>query len=156
PVVVQLSPDGQRLAASTDRVLELRETAGRTPLLRVHRRGDSAQVAFSADGRWLAAPEMGGARVWDARRGPPRAATGEAGEQVTSVAFSPDGQQLWVTTARGRLSLWQLDPPRRLPTPSQESAAATTVEVRPDGKVVLTVDPSGAVRLWDEPGGALR
>jgi hypothetical protein len=66
-------------------------------------------VAFSPDGRHVAAAEVNRAvRVWDTRGGEPRLLAGHK-DWVERVAFSPDGRRLLSSDRAGEVRLWDVD-----------------------------------------------
>jgi Tol biopolymer transport system component len=98
-------------------------------------------LAFDALGRRLASGGFDGAvRIWDWRSRKPLLAFEDLGQQVWSVAFSPDGKKLAAATGdysrqnlAGKLRIWDLDDVRMV----TELASA-------DGGIFrVTFDPSG-------------
>ncbi len=142
-----IAPDGRTVAASTrggtpvdDRAqcdVVLAETASGRERLRL-RAGDSqlAALAFSRDGRLLAAGNVGTVSVWDTLTGKEVARFPGHRGWVTALAFAPDGKTLASSSRDGTVLLWDL---------SNKSAAA-----KPAGKL-------GAAELdkcWDDLAGA--
>ncbi len=115
------SPDGRTFAvASAGRVLLLEAVTGRTihSLERRFGEGDVRTLAFSADGRLIAAGTNGPdpvVRVWDAPTGTELASfTGHIGD-VNAVAFSADRKTLASGGADTSILLWQV--PEGVPQP---------------------------------------
>jgi WD40 repeat protein len=162
---VALAPDGQTLAAITAdghlRFADLRNP-GRPERLR-HPYADLAwTLAFSGDGRWLA---VGGGpsptlRVWDVRRRtvvstsflPPFAIPAD-------IAFSPDGRRLAVAASspqRAGTAIQILSVPGLQVFRTLSAPAGRTLEVSPDGRLLVFGDEGGRVRLYDTRTWRLR
>jgi WD40 repeat protein len=117
-------------------------------------------VAFSADGTLVAAglgdTDLGAGRavLWDAasgRRvrilGPPH-----PGEDISGLAFGPDGTTLAVLSGRGRLDVWRVDSGEELLSVQAHPGFASDVAFSPDGSEVATAGADGAA-LWSMPSG---
>jgi WD40 repeat protein len=110
------SPDRRHLAISTQAAITLLELDGwrtRQRLGRSEAVDDRNPIAFSPDGRTLAAA-MANNEVWliEALTGKTLAAL-PRDRLVTSLAFSPTGDALAVTCERGWFQLWNLPELRR-------------------------------------------
>jgi WD40 repeat protein/tetratricopeptide (TPR) repeat protein/tRNA A-37 threonylcarbamoyl transferase component Bud32 len=109
--------------------------------------GDSSQVGFSPEGRWLLTTG-GSCRLWAVgtwREGPKIGGRG-------GFAFSPDGKLLAVETGTGAVRLLDPDTGReyaRLEDPGQDRAEQLTFS--PDGAQLFasTGDTSPATHVWD-------
>ena len=99
-------------------------------------------VAFSPDGRMLAASSLAGKKesqllLWDLdRRGaPPTALPGPADEFIYALSFRPDGKALAAADESGVVLLWDLqrpgDPPVVL---AEHEAGAWSLAFSPDGR----------------------
>jgi WD40 repeat protein len=74
---------------------------------------ESKAVAFSPDGRWLAAGSADGVMLWEMPDGALRVtldhvAEGEEPDWVTDLAFSPDGTLLAFGRWTGVLEVWEI------------------------------------------------
>jgi RNA polymerase sigma factor (sigma-70 family) len=93
--------------------LRLGDTAGGRQLARLRVEGP-AVVAFSGDGRLLAAADAAGARLWETASGkevgavpaPDRGAVPAGRAFASSLALSPDGRTLATGHADGTILLW--------------------------------------------------
>src|SRR5256885_5597220 len=109
------------------------------------------------------APEGGGvrpdssdtpARLWDVATGEELRAFKGHVDDVTSVAFSPDGARVltagsWDQTAR----LWDVATGEVLRAFKGHEGAVTSVAFSPDGRCLLTGSDDNTARLWDAATG---
>jgi WD40 repeat protein len=116
-------------------------------------------LAFSPDGRMLAAATWVGMGLWDvADPAHPRALgplplPGARVILLDTVAFSPDGRVLAAGGTDGTILLWDVaDPahPRLLGRVQNAGAVqVNSVAFSPDGRMLADGDFDGMVRLWD-------
>jgi WD40 repeat protein len=103
----QFSPDGERVAAITERgpifVWRLDDPT-RPDVLRGHV-GHENGLEFAADGRLATAGGDGTVRVWPVEPGPEVVMRGHTTE-ASGVAFWPDGSKVVSTSRDGTLRLW--------------------------------------------------
>ncbi len=117
-------------------------------------------LAFSPDGKYLAAGGVGGVISvweWSSRRRLVQL-DGHSGS-INTLAFSPDGSALATGDSPGLVKLWDL-PTRRERTTFRVAKignGVTTLAFSPDGEQLATARyPEGSVRLWNVAGGELR
>jgi WD40 repeat protein len=76
----------------------------------------AASVAFSSDGKWVAAGRMEGASLWDCASGKENVFISTAVKNngvmspsgyVTAIAFSPDATQVATGLANGSIAIWE-------------------------------------------------
>jgi WD40 repeat protein len=112
-------------------------------------------LAFSGDGRWLAAAAQQSVIVWDVEQvlkggadsGPPWLNLA-LGANVTSVALSTDGRRLAAGGSAGVIQLWELPSGRPLGTLRGVGAAAMQLAFSPDGSVLASGHLDRQIRLW--------
>src|SRR5262249_14919819 len=107
---VAISNDGTRVAATcSDRMVRLWDL-GTDRVVHTFPRfggGPRVSVAFSRDGRYLAAGSWDGAELWDLTTLKARELRGLSDAVARAVAFSPDGSVLAVTSTN-TIKLWKV------------------------------------------------
>jgi WD40 repeat protein len=107
-------------------------------------------VAFSPDGRTLAAGDLSGhIGLWNVTTGQ-RAATLTEGSLVNSVAFSPDGHTLAVGDDAGNIALWDMTTARETGRLSvaDGSGSISSVAFSPDGTPWPLAAPAVTTASW--------
>ena len=68
---------------------------------------------------------------------------------VTSVSFSPDGQNITSASVDGVLKLWDVPTAREIKSLNIDSGWVNSVTISPDGKFIASTLPDGIVKLLD-------
>jgi RNA polymerase sigma factor (sigma-70 family) len=161
-------PDGNLLGGSSDGRVFLWDLDGKE----VRHFGAAGPVehafAIAADGKRLAITDRGTDRgadvtVWDVAKGVElNKLTGH--QNVSSMAFAPDGKTLAVGDGTNTIRLWDVAAPKVTARLVGKKAAdqtrgvddaVTGLAFTPDGKTLLSVGDygDGTVRVWDVEGG---
>jgi eukaryotic-like serine/threonine-protein kinase len=109
-------------------------------------------LAFSSDGRWLAANIGAEARVFDTGTWEQAVAIRGA---IRSLAWAPTGTSIATGSSSGDVSLWDLSGHRTRQV-REAGSAVDLVVFSPDGKLLATADRDGTARVWDAATGELR
>jgi WD40 repeat protein/DNA-binding SARP family transcriptional activator len=151
------SPDGSQLAIPTgllegDPAVEIRDPRSGERLARLVADNEVRTVAFSPDGRLLAAGQVDGSTtLWTTdgwtEAGQPLALRPE---RVLGVAFSPDGRTLATSHGDGAVVLWDLESRQPIGSPLPGPAGDwVTARFTPDGSRLFAVYESGTAIRWE-------
>jgi WD40 repeat protein len=152
----QLSPDGKRLAAVHDQVVQVWDLEqalkdnGRSPLLTLHGHAQTVNhLAFSRDGRHLATGSMDKiVRIWSLQTGQGVLTLRGHHDMVVDVRFSPDDRRLLSASWDGTIKVWDAtrDPDCR--ALKGHANSITDLAFAPDSRHLASVAADG-LRLWD-------
>ncbi|MBI3913795.1 MAG: WD40 repeat domain-containing protein [Chloroflexi bacterium] len=145
------SPDDARLASvSDDKTIRMWDATLGRALWKSSLVDQVRSVAFSPDGKSVAAGTFATAQIFDAASGRVIATlTGKKG-WVSTLAFSPDGKILaagfQIRESLAPIQLWSVESQREIAT-LQAAGAIRAVAFSPDGKILAT--GSAVITLWD-------
>jgi WD40 repeat protein len=148
------SPDGRRIA-TCDQAGTLKVWNADNGRLVLSVRGEAREyihhLAFSPDGRWLAAcagiTRLGSVIVWDGVLGGVVRRWDGHLENILGLTFSTDGRHLITVSADGVKTWgpWTREGIRIL----NASQSVTSLQFSTDGRRLLTTSWNGPVKLWD-------
>ncbi len=150
------SPDGHRLAVVLEafvpaaHAVSVLDAQTGAPLLRLSGLTDGGSQAVAFSQRYIAAGDFGGdVLTWDARTGAPGPVhVKHAGQEVLSVAFSPDGKLLAATYGPLGTEIHALSDGHLVARLREAPGAVRWVSWSPDGSQLATGDYDGRTRLW--------
>jgi WD40 repeat protein len=157
------SPDGSTLAIGcTDGLGGAGEVhlwdmkAGRERIVLPASKNGIRSLAFSPDGKTVAATADEFIKLWDAGApGQPRLLSGHSAE-VLAVAFSPDGKSLASGGADRSIRLWDVKAGQNTDVLEGHQDRVVNLAYTPDSRYLASSGFDRAVRLWEVATGAQR
>ncbi len=118
-------------------------------------------VAFSPDGRMIAAGDLSGAHLWDVAtgrklrnlKGVTRYDTRVEDAEVENVVFAPDGRTIATCEPDGLVALWDLATGKSLQILRGHHGQVVGLAFSPDGHRVATGSWDSTIRFWDPVTG---
>ena len=157
---VVFHPDGKHLASvGADRKVKVWDlTTGHTVFTRPsdaadHNRGTAYVVAFSPDGRRLAAGNDGAVNVWDWEKEQLLLTLPGHAKKGICVAFSPDGRRLASASWSGDVMIWDAVTGERLHILSEHHHAVSALAFSPDGRRLVSACFDRHLIVWDATTG---
>lgn len=156
-LAVALAPGGQRLASARGNQLLIHTLGATNRTLTATLTGarDAIQsVAWSADGRWLAAGEFRRVLLFDAKTLKPFGFLDKplAG-RATALAFTPDGETLAVADspggAPGQVHLWKMGDEKPYASWTAHSDSILDLKISANGKLLATGSADKLARVWN-------
>jgi WD40 repeat protein/Tfp pilus assembly protein PilF len=156
------SPDGQRLVTATRAnnatfktlcYLQVWDAATSELVVRVSRPRGFMSVAFSPDGKLLAADWGADVKILDAATGGESATLTGHAQQVHAVAFNPVQPQLASAGDDETIKIWDLASARAIQTLSGHTRAVSAIAFHPDGKLLASASQDGTWVLWEPATG---
>jgi WD40 repeat protein len=155
---VVFSPDGTRLAAGGFREVKVWDATTGQEVSVFRGLRDVYPLAFSPDGRWLAA--SGGERivtVWDVTTGQEVRSFRGHSWNVGGLAFSPDGSRLASGDLQGTVKVWDVTSDQESLTLQDSTDWITCVALNREGTLLASSShDSKTVKVWDTTTGQLQ
>jgi WD40 repeat protein len=155
------SPDGARLAVldrdGSTRLLDA--TTGQVLRTLGKVKAHVPSVAYSPDGRWIAAKDEETGRttkvvIWDAKTGRLARSLDAGAYSLEKFVFSPDGRRFAATSNDLRVRVWDAETGRKLWIALAHFGSIRALAFSPDGKQIATGHVGEAsLKIWDSTTG---
>lgn len=150
---VACSPVGDILAVGTVSGVALFDCSTYRFLDMLGTAAAARSLAFTGDGRLLAAAEASRVQVWDVQTGNNIAVLKGHQKQVTSIAFashsSAERATLFSGSQDGTIRIWSANSPRERSVFNWQLGAVRTVAIAPDGMTAAAAGENGDIVVWD-------
>jgi len=147
-------PDGSRLAAGVGVYVEVFDLQTGEQVRRMRHSDYVYGLAWSPDGKWLAAGDAdGNLIVWDPVTGQ-RGRTPGSGQLtnvINNLAWSPDSQLLAASYVPGFIAVYDFQSGELLGQGFQ-TRGVLGLDFSRDGRLLASGGASGRIRVWDIPG----
>lgn len=115
-------------------------------------------VAFSRDGKWLAAAgglcaKQGEVKIWNVETKSAAVTIQGHNDCIYGIAFSPDGKVLATSSYDKLIKLWDRETGREIRTLKDHIDAVYAVAFTPDGKRLVSGSADRGVKIWDVASG---
>lgn len=156
-LAVALAPDGKRLASARGNQLLIHTLGATNRTLTATLTGarDAIQsLAWSPDGRWLAAGEFRRVLLFDAKTLQPFGFLDQPlSGRATAVAFTPDGNTLAVADspggAPGQVHLWKVGDEKPFASWTAHNDSILDLKISANGKTLATGSADKLARVWN-------
>ena len=151
----RFSPDGRSLITVAGNDVQMWNSKTRQPLTSFNPTGTVAAIAYSPDGKTLAAGSWDDSvRIWNLHTGKAvRKFAGIHRDDIQAIAYSPDGKVLASADSDGLVVLWDVATGNTLREFLGHETTVRSVTFSPDGQRLLTGSTDRTARLWDVATG---
>lgn len=171
-------PDAKSSPDANDQnpaIIDLRDYKTGKLIHRLHAPfGELETLAFSPDGKWIAAgvatggwrvrsdadipwPKvLGGVYLWNVNNGKLHCTLTLKTGQVQSIAFSPDSDNIAIGSGDTTLRLWNLATGKSQWVVPGQGGYVSSIVFADDGKTIITVNWDNKIRFWDATNGKLK
>ena len=111
-------------------------------------KGPISRIAYSPDGKLLAAAGSVGVWLYDAESMTEKGLLESAPDHLYSLAFSPDGKTLATGSAYKAVQLWNVQDRRKIEVLTDFWGRASPIAFSPNGKHLAVAEMRG-IHLWD-------
>jgi eukaryotic-like serine/threonine-protein kinase len=150
---LELSPDGGMLASvgSFDGLVRIWDIDAGTS---VTKKADPSAMTFSPDARRLAMAITSKLAILDLRSDERIDLIGHS-DEITSIAFSPDGERVATSDFDRTVRVWDISRPRSLAIAAAEPGQVPRFAISPDGRAIAIAGLHGGVRIGEVASGRL-
>ncbi|MBI3177436.1 MAG: WD40 repeat domain-containing protein, partial [Chloroflexi bacterium] len=159
---VNYSPDGRQLATiGSDGTVILWDVSSGEELARLTGTtefGDfvsAKRVAYSPDGKLLAACDRNQVKIYDPTSGDLIKTLSGHQDDVTAIAFNADGTRLASGGLDGSAVIWDIETGDSLLQLAGHSDAIEGITFNPDGTWLITAGDDATMKIWEVATGAL-
>jgi CHAT domain-containing protein/Flp pilus assembly protein TadD len=146
---VAISPDGQSLISSWNKVIKIWNLATGELLRTLEGESDVAAIAVSPDSQILVSSYDSTIKLWNLATGELLRTLSEA-SGVKAIAISPDGQTLVGSTGYSEIKVWNLLTGELLRTLTGHSGFVYSVAISPDGQTLAGgTGNDDTIELWN-------
>lgn len=151
-------PDGKQIALGLYKEVRLTDATGKAEATLSGHVEEVRAVAFSRDGKLLAAAgglpaRSGEVKIWNAEtRTELRTILGHT-DCIYAVAFSPDGKLLATSSYDKLIKLWDVSTGKEVRTLKDHIDAIYALAFTPDGKRLVSGAADRSVKVWDVATG---